>query len=184
MTLTTFVHAYSTALAFSSSYGTSQQLKVDVPRMEKECFHISFLFFSWNICLMRLLPASSSCGFDVSKWCSSCLLPSNRGEKIDVVMSEGEPEGDRRRGKRGEESWRVRRWLLFSPFQAFVDRSTSLPEHLKKSDVMCCWALDDNISSENISHWCSQVTFDTPGNIFSKSCARQVFIHVQRLYLS
>lgn len=45
MTLTTFVHAYSTAQAFSSSYRTSQQLKVDVPRMEKEWLHISFLFF-------------------------------------------------------------------------------------------------------------------------------------------
>lgn len=107
------------------------------PEWKKNGFILLFFFFSWNICLMCLLPASSSCGFDVSKWCSSCLLPGNRREKIDVVMSEGEPEGDRRRGKRGEESWRVRRWLLFSPFQAFVDRSTSLPEHLKKKVMWC-----------------------------------------------
>lgn len=105
------------------------------------------------------LPASSSCGFDFSKWCSSCLLPGNRREKIDEVMSEGEPEGDRSRGKRKGRDGGVKRRLLFSSWQAF------LPLNQKTTnDVMCCWLQDDYISGKYMSECGFHVKFDTLDN--------------------
>lgn len=152
MTLTTFVQVYSTAQAFSSSYRTSQQLKVDVPRMEKEWFHISFLFF------MEHLPdASSSCKLFLWIWRLQVML------FLSVAWQQKGKNrcGDEWRWARGRQEERKERGgelesqalvVIFS-FSGFCG-SLHFPSRTfkKKSDVMCCWALDDNIRGENISH--------------------------------
>lgn len=130
----------------------------------KERLSVWFLLlflFSRKICLMCLLPASSSWGFDVSKWCSFLSVAWQRAAK-NRCGSEWRWARGRREEKeeREEESWSARqRRLLFFSFSGVCGTLHFSSPTSEKGDVMCCWAPDDSVRDENISHSCSQVTF-------------------------